>query len=1315
MHPSDWSNLGWITLQDWDSDRAIGNKHVAGAMRMEAPEDPEDGIPDNLTEGHVLGGMYWNESGGRAGMDTWWLTPPAVSYFEPAGDQGEEEEEGDEEGLVGEPFDGLPPPALPVLPRPPPLTDADKATLIGTNPLEGEPEPDQTTTRTRSKGGGWSALVDASKSDPALPAKKPKLPAWARGTKYPVGWVSTILSGSKNVERGPQDEILLPGFFGLVAPNRGGVPAMGTTVWELNKDKVPDFGAHLQSLLSVEKVGGGALALQLGKANLDASSGFLLLSDWSDGDGVLASASNYQGGPFLTGGKGDQHKVGVSADGKQINAAHLSTQTLFKGPGFDCPLLFEASGWPKPDSGPHKILVHLVNDVEAVHPWAKGAGAGFGRWYADAFFYADDPPPPEDGPGLHGPEDPFGTGDPPPPGVGGGGDGVTGGGGGGGDIFVPSGGGGTGGGGPQHGAGGGGLPTGGIFGPGGSGIPFDPDAAGAGDGGGGDGFFPGGGPLGGGGLIPGGGGSGPGGGPGPGGAGGDPFGPGSGHTGFGGDGGFTPTGGGAGGDGDSGSVVFVQDSNGNLNPVVPPAGLSPEELKEWVEKNWGQDPPYDQEETAAVYGEEPASKRPKWAVASNTVIFGGGQAFKPAAYAAGEADLTGASSVSAFDLFVASRAPIVGYQAAYGQGDGTWDGWEYTAGQDGSDGARPSASGGTMLIPPDVTVAEVVAGTASSDVGAVTQVYPEGMSETAWGTPDPTTGGVKSGVIGRATAGGGFELVLVDGSGVEVGVGISWGEGGLSLAGAKVSIDGLLDPPTGVVLAEQASRPANWTLNTPGIYAGNNAGVNTPWWVRDDGTEADMIRPTAAGWGATPTAVLSGNVVLTDASNTVAYYDPGTATRTITLPTPTGASPFFLLANVVTSGFSLTVVDHNGATIGTLTDNTRGWATTDGLDWLFSVHSVNVLNRTFQLYEFSGHPTATDNVLTCGDIATVGSGVASASAAFGTNNAVITEAGTLDFVTHNTQVVSSTMGVKTWKNGSVSQTLSVDLSTSSQAIPSLSYAAEDYLAIEYDSGTNPQDGIWFFKITNATNTGAQIYFSGNDDWEVDSGSNFAQAGTGSSTPSGSTSANYESEVTVPTACTTGAVSLSSFSMSGSEEFAVYKNGSSSQSITAVGASPETQHLNGTSYAAGDQIAFAWESVGGPSATDILISLDGINGSVFHFNGHATSTADFYFPFGDVTAAAAISTADYRTEVTVPKAASGGALIAWNTQDTSAAATRIALWKNGSEATSGDMNNGVDTFAAGGAGTWAIDDELAFQYKSGATNPTDTNVCIHLVT
>jgi len=95
--------------------------------------------------------------------------------------------------------------------------------------------------------------------------------------------------------------------------------------------------------------------------------------------------------------------------------------------------------------------------------------------------------------------------------------------------------------------------------------------------------------------------------------------------------------------------------------------------------------------------------------------------------------------------------------------------------------------------------------------------------------------------------------------------------------------------------------------------------------------------PTASSWSAN-TETLTGVKTLTDSSETVQFLDPNGLPRSVNLPAPTTASPYFFIANrssqVGIPTEFLSVVTDTGNVLAVLAPGEGRWCITDGTTWL---------------------------------------------------------------------------------------------------------------------------------------------------------------------------------------------------------------------------------------------------------------------------------------------------------------------------------------------------------------------------------------------
>jgi len=245
-----------------------------------------------------------------------------------------------------------------------------------------------------------------------------------------------------------------------------------------------------------------------------------------------------------------------------------------------------------------------------------------------------------------------------------------------------------------------------------------------------------------------------------------------------------------------------------------------------------------------------ASRTP---TALQSMGFNGGIILGGYATAQGQTDFTNGGWIQ--DLVnVPANAGNVAAITVVAQGDGTWE--SFTA----AGGGGQATAGGIVFGPPEFVEPSVLYAlqsgdynpgeTASGSVGAgsVDLFLPGGGASMVFGTPGFS--GVQGGGGVRLThTQVGLEFDVLNSAGVSSGTSLLVGEGGVLITGpvhatGKATFDDIIDP-TGIAFAEQAARPANWPspgagVFLPGLYAGDTAGSNEAWWVRDDGTEVDL-------------------------------------------------------------------------------------------------------------------------------------------------------------------------------------------------------------------------------------------------------------------------------------------------------------------------------------------------------------------------------------------------------------------------------------------------------------------------------------------
>lgn len=351
--PADWQTIGILPLQDFDNRYPLGQRTGLAGMRMHAPDGDALTPTEQETRGSVEGSLLFKaENGKRDFIHAWFLGPAGVVQA-----------------------------------------------------AESKPKSGGTVTRggvTKPRGSGgqeWRALFAEYAPDAELEPADVEPPEFAKEQKFPADWPALVSQGTKPWE---QNLHLHPAFWGLVAVNDGGDPKAGTLVHELDDNGRVEISQHLQSLVTVTDLGAGAftangkaVALTLAKSKQDALSGHLAMVEWLGPPAgqfvqpgqpkppgkITCIAAGDGGTPFMSGGLGDQHTVGVDADGDPIQPLHLSLDTIFKGLEGDCPLDFDPANYQENENLPGVWQkVYLRHNFRANHSVQGGPINGVGRW-----------------------------------------------------------------------------------------------------------------------------------------------------------------------------------------------------------------------------------------------------------------------------------------------------------------------------------------------------------------------------------------------------------------------------------------------------------------------------------------------------------------------------------------------------------------------------------------------------------------------------------------------------------------------------------------------------------------------------------------------------------------------------------------------------------------------------------------------------------------------------------------------------------------------------------------------------------------------
>lgn len=392
---ADHGHLGWVPFRDHDADKPIEDRDVVYGCEPERNERDNPFAPLEVkdpedTTGDAGGWTRWNPIPGERPCATWQQGYPVENVTAGAG------------------------------------------------------------TRTRNQNAqGWTPLRKPGEKDTRFPGQDPgSYPASVVG--FPGGWPGYLQAGTEEYS---QEEVLIPGFAGLVAVNLAGNPKLGTHVYDLD----PSNNLHqtrwreLQSIFQVLDLGnstgcgggGKVIGVQLGPTRSEGRPGFL----WAVNNKTreVGSLSMDGGGPLALSNGPCPHTFGKDADGNRRTVGHLHNNTLFAAPYGDGPLLF--SGLPyipvEEDNGPFWKRAHLRFNRELFHQVCGQLFPGVWDWEVNlpiTLIPIETGDPKEKPPWIYIPN-PWWPVTPRPPtgGVPGGGRPVTGGGGPGGGITAPGG------------------------------------------------------------------------------------------------------------------------------------------------------------------------------------------------------------------------------------------------------------------------------------------------------------------------------------------------------------------------------------------------------------------------------------------------------------------------------------------------------------------------------------------------------------------------------------------------------------------------------------------------------------------------------------------------------------------------------------------------------------------------------------------------------------------------------------------------------------------------------------------------------------
>lgn len=230
----------------------------------------------------------------------------------------------------------------------------------------------------------------------------------------PAGTYGITMGGTREDR---QETVFFPIDRRLIAVNHAGDPSMGSLVADLTaENKIdPERLASLQSAMRVIKLptgiipfadGQNALALQLGQTGRDDTEGFGMMVEKLGITTRIAIAGRIGHGPFHVGRNRDKHKIGVDADGHDINSMHLWTKFIYFHEELlaggllpirtDGPQEYNNMLYSNPAPAPYRVRVHRNYDPSLPYGWLGQLLRGQLRLEAESFIYVpgdvDDPP-----------------------------------------------------------------------------------------------------------------------------------------------------------------------------------------------------------------------------------------------------------------------------------------------------------------------------------------------------------------------------------------------------------------------------------------------------------------------------------------------------------------------------------------------------------------------------------------------------------------------------------------------------------------------------------------------------------------------------------------------------------------------------------------------------------------------------------------------------------------------------------------------------------------------------------------------------------
>jgi len=457
--------------------------------------------------------------------------------------------------------------------------------------------------------------------------------------------------------------------------------------------------------------------------------------------------------------------------------------------------------------------------------------------------------------------------------------------------------------------------------------------------------------------------------------------------------------------------------------------------------------------------------------------------------------------------------------------------------------------------------------------------------------------------------------------------------------------------------------------------------------------------PNADNWDSN-TETLSGNKTLTDASETLQLLNPGGADRNVTLPTLSVNTPFFVIVNTGTSGYTLSVLDTRGQPLQVLSNGEIARVWTDGTSvFVEQLYSVSRQKYGRLTYSFGCSMSSPSYYFATNEE----SNQAQVNVLDHRTEHTIAVDGTIDLVTYHFTNASSTV-IKLWKNGVENSTLGTVSATEGVLTPSISVSAGDQIGVEYDSGTAP--GVSNIQLLVSPTSGNMASYS----W----GGYLLSAGyffkvMGAYNASQTNTISYLTEQLVVSDCTADSISWNSSAASATTDIKIWKNGAESETIDLTGLTGVVSGLS-TTFSAGDGVALEYDAGNIPQYTTFSLAVSDVFGAIYSLGGDCSTATSYYYGVNYEPDTGCTSTFSPLNELVVPTCVFSKLFLSRQSAQPTEA---YELWKNGAVSGS-SVNVGstgealvefpVTSFAAGD--TLAIRDVVS-------TNSGDTNINLYI--